>query len=102
MMFRHRSEIWRKAGLESRWTIGAISMNIVWIVLIVAVCDRTARSSYQQTTPPEWKEVEQAIGKSGSMQPGDVFKVSLPRTDLHVKVDGVQLKPALALGSWVA
>ena len=102
MMFRHVSETRRKAPLQLRWTIGAFSMHIIWIVLIVAVCDRSAQSSYQQTTPPEWKDVEQAIGKSGSMQPGDVFKVSLPRTDLHVTVDGVQLKPALALGSWVA
>jgi hypothetical protein len=36
------------------------------------------------------------------MQPGDVFKFSLPRKDLHVVLDGVQIKPALALGSWVA
>src|SRR5437868_3317505 len=36
------------------------------------------------------------------MQPGDVYKVSLPRSDLQVTVGGVALKPALALGSWVA
>lgn len=36
------------------------------------------------------------------MQPGDVYKVSLPRSDLRVSVRGVQVKPALALGSWVA
>ena len=36
------------------------------------------------------------------MQPGDVYKVSLPRSDLKVTVGGVELKPALALGSWVA
>src|SRR5689334_3080996 len=36
------------------------------------------------------------------MQPGDVYKVSLPRSDLKVTAGGVELKPALALGSWVA
>jgi len=36
------------------------------------------------------------------MQPGDVYKVSLPRTDMKVTVGGVELKPALALGSWLA
>jgi len=36
------------------------------------------------------------------MQPGDVYKVSLPRSDLKVTVNGVELKPALALGSWIA
>src|SRR5437660_7758557 len=56
----------------------------------------------QQSAATDWKAVEQALGKAGSMQPGDVYKVSLPRSDLKVTVNGVQLKPALALGSWVA
>jgi hypothetical protein len=46
--------------------------------------------------------VEQAIGKSGAMQAGDVFKFSFPRSDLNVTARGVQIKPPLALGSWVA
>jgi hypothetical protein len=36
------------------------------------------------------------------MMPGGVFRVSLPRTDLHVAVRGVLLKPAFALGSYAA
>src|SRR5436190_24078439 len=36
------------------------------------------------------------------MQPGDVYKVSLPRSELRVSVGGLELKPALALGSWLA
>ncbi|MCA1601202.1 MAG: DUF1259 domain-containing protein [Acidobacteria bacterium] len=59
-------------------------------------------SALQQASLPDWKPVEQALGKAGSMQPGDVYKVSLPRSDLKVTVAGVELKPALALGSWVA
>src|SRR5258705_9539553 len=56
----------------------------------------------QQSAGADWKAVEQALGKAGSMQPGDVYKVSLPRSDLQVTVGGVHLKPALALGSWIA
>ena len=69
-----------------------------------AVRGGTKPSSRQQqpATPAEWKSVEQAIGKSGAMQPGDVFKFSFPRSDLKVTARGVQIKPALALGSWVA
>jgi hypothetical protein len=59
-------------------------------------------SNNQQTATTDWKPVEQALGKAGSMQPGDVYKVSLPRTDLQVSVNGIQLKAPLALGSWVA
>src|SRR6201997_3741292 len=50
----------------------------------------------------DWSKVDQAIGKKGSEQPGGVHKYGLPRSDLHVTVDGVALKPALALGSWLA
>ena len=49
-----------------------------------------------------WTTVQQALGGTGTMQPGDVLKFGFPRSDLHVTVDGVALKPALALGSWVA
>lgn len=56
----------------------------------------------QQSGETDWKAVEQALGKAGSIQPGDVYKVSLPRSDLQVTVNDVRLKPALALGSWVA
>lgn len=56
----------------------------------------------QQAGATDWKAVDQALGKTGSLQPGDVYKVSLPRSDLKVTVGGVELKPALALGSWVA
>lgn len=36
------------------------------------------------------------------MQPGHVYKVSLPRSDLRVTAGGIQIKPALALGGWIA
>ena len=49
-----------------------------------------------------WKPIADALGRSGKEQPGEVYKVGMPRGDMHVTVDGVVLKPALALGSWVA
>jgi len=51
---------------------------------------------------PDWKAVEQALGKSGQLQPGDVFRVGMPRTDLSVTVKGVPVKPGFALGSYAA
>src|SRR4029453_17602468 len=33
---------------------------------------------------------------------GDVHRYGFPRTDLSVALDGVTIKPALALGGWVA
>src|SRR5260370_26215082 len=49
-----------------------------------------------------WIAGDQALGRSGAPQPGDVHKFGLPRSDLAVTVDRIQLQPALALGSWVA
>jgi Domain of Unknown Function (DUF1259) len=51
---------------------------------------------------PAWASVQQALGGKGTMQPGAVLKFGFPRSDLQVTADGVALKPALALGSWVA
>lgn len=52
--------------------------------------------------PNSWKAIESQLGRSGSIQPGDVYKFGLPRTDLHVRVGDVEIKPALALGGWLA
>jgi hypothetical protein len=49
-----------------------------------------------------WEQVvATAIGKPGIEMPGGVYRIGLPRSDLHVVLDGVTLKPALALGSWL-
>jgi hypothetical protein len=42
------------------------------------------------------------MGRPGQMQPGDVIKFGMPRKDLHIVLDGVDIKPGLALGSWAA
>ena len=46
-------------------------------------------------------KIDAALGRSGQML-GDVYKVGFPRTDLHVAVRGLAVKPGLALGSWAA
>jgi hypothetical protein len=49
----------------------------------------------------DWTKVDQAIGKPGANLPGGVHKFGLPRSDLKVMLDGVAIKPTLALGSWI-
>ena len=51
---------------------------------------------------PDWSAVGKAMGKEGAVQPGGIYRVALPRTDLHVVLDGVTLKPGFALGGWLA
>ncbi len=54
----------------------------------------------EQQSDPEWKAVEQALGKSGQIQSGGVFRIAMPRTDLKVKVQNVDVKAGFALGSY--
>jgi biotin operon repressor len=59
-------------------------------------------TSAQTPSTDDWKAVEQALGRSGQLQADGAYKFGLPRADLKVTVDGVQVKPTLALGSWLA
>ncbi len=60
----------------------------------------TSRSRAAQGA--DWSAVDQALGRKGAQQPGGVMKYSFPRSDLQVTANGVQIKPALALGGWIA
>jgi hypothetical protein len=81
---------------------GSVHIMLLVIALLLVVSSANEPNSAQQETQPDWKPVAQALGKAGSMQLGDVYKVSFPRSVLKVTAAGVELKPALALGTWVA
>ena len=49
----------------------------------------------------DWSKVDAALGKTATVN-GDVHRYGIPRSDLQVTLDGVTVKPALALGGWVA
>jgi hypothetical protein len=49
-----------------------------------------------------WSAVEQAFGRTGVPQAGEVMRFNFPRRDLRVTVGDVTVRPSLALGSWVA
>ena len=53
-------------------------------------------------TPPDWRAIEDAMGRSGKVQPDGPLKFAMPRKDLKVTVGGISIKPGLALGSWAA
>jgi hypothetical protein len=63
----------------------------------------SATASAQRTTSSRfWAPVEAALGRKGASNPDAVMKFSFPRSDLLVMLNGLAIKPALALGSWVA
>src|SRR5207302_5878904 len=77
-------------------TFYAIAFLTLFIVSSIHTVAQTANDK------SEWKPVEDALGRSGKVQPGDVLKFGMPRKDLQVTLNGVQVKPGLALGSWAA
>src|ERR1700716_1049465 len=60
-----------------------------------------AMPTLAQAADIDWKKVDAALGKPAVVS-GDVHRYGLPRSDLKVTLDGVTIKPALALGGWVA
>ena len=80
------------------------STRMNWMVfpatLAIGVVAQTLPAQAAPAT--NWTPVEEALGRKGAMQPGDVIRFSFPRSDLTVVAAGVTLRPALALGSWVA
>jgi len=69
----------------------------VSLLCALVLCARQVNAQ----TPDEWKAVERVLGRAGSLQ-GETYRIGFPRGDLHVTVGAVTLRPALALGSWVA
>ena len=49
----------------------------------------------------DWKKVDTALSKTATVS-GEVHRYGLPRSDLHVALDGVAIRPSLALGGWLA
>jgi hypothetical protein len=70
---------------------------IVTSFTLVAVVTSAPRAQGSLNTAA----IDSALGRSGQMQ-GNVYRVSFPRTDLNVTVDGVRLRAGFALGSWGA
>jgi Domain of Unknown Function (DUF1259) len=58
-------------------------------------------SAAQAAEDVDWQKVDETLGRKPAVS-GDVHRYGFPRSDLTVTVDGVTIKPALALGGWVA
>jgi hypothetical protein len=78
----------RMTIVNARILILWFSLLISWPVVVAAQGMDTAK-------------IDKLLGRSGQ-KIGDVYRVGFPRTDLHVSVAGVEIKPGLALGSWAA
>lgn len=72
------------------------------LIFRLAAAIAATLSSAALATESSWAPVTKALGRSGTELPDGVYRVRLPRSDLSVTVDGVRIKPTLALGSYLA
>lgn len=79
-----------------------MTRRVTLTALLVLSCCILVRTQQSAPAANEWKPVEDALGRKGAMQPGNVFRFNMPRSDLHVTVGGTPVKPGFALGSWAA
>ena len=69
---------------------------MIGIMLLAAALG--AADTQKAAPDSQWKPVQDVFGFAGSVLPGDVIRFNLPRSDLHVTLGGVEVKPGLALG----
>jgi Domain of Unknown Function (DUF1259) len=77
--------------------------NSYRLIVFCAVILNALVVAHSQTSvaATDWKAVEEAMGRTGQVA-GEVIRFAMPRKDLHVTLEGVEIRPALALGSWAA
>lgn len=77
-----------------------------WIRIALVILFFNSLSVYAEenaAAPLDTAKIEQLIGIKGKLDPAEnVFKVSLPHSDLAVTVAGVKMTPPLGLTSWAA
>src|SRR5712664_3104957 len=72
--------------------------KMLWMVASIFAASLTSGAHAQEI---DWQKVDDAFGRKPAVS-GDVHRYGFPRTDLTVTLDGVTIKPALALGGWIA
>src|SRR5438477_6635687 len=78
------------------------------IAVLLIVATTAVLTAQTPSSPPrspaglDTAAIDRAIGRSGQVMAGDVYRIGFPRTDLKVTVGGIPVLPALALGSWAA
>jgi hypothetical protein len=91
-----------KIALQSRLSGFCLTVGVIAFLICCTFATGQTASPAANAGASDWKRVEEAMGRPGQVQPGDVIRFSMPRKDIHVVLNGVEIKAGLALGSWVA
>src|SRR5438552_1302597 len=91
-----RNKLWIMVSIfAASFASGANAQSIDWQIF----SEPFVTSAHAQEV--DWQKVDDTLGRKPVVS-GDVHRYGFPRTDLTVTLDGVTIKPALALGGWVA
>ena len=91
-----RKALWTMASIVSAMLITAAeAQKIDWQIFT----EPFVSAAHAQDA--DWQKVDDILGRKPATT-DDVRRYGFPRTDLSVTLDGVAIKPALALGGWVA
>jgi len=91
-----RNKLWMATSILAALVLtGAGAQKIDWQIL----AEPFVSSAHAQDI--DWQKVDETLGRKPAVT-GDVRRYGFPRSDLKVTLDGVAIKPALALGGWVA
>jgi Domain of Unknown Function (DUF1259) len=74
-------------------------MRVIKFLSACAVVLSTAAGA--QTQAIDWAKIDGILGRTGAVG-GAVHRYGFPRSDLQVTLDGVTIRPTLALGGWAA
>src|SRR5438067_10782850 len=97
--FRNRN---KENTMRTRVLFVLLSSVLLLSVFAIAPSGAPQNSSKGGAASPDWKAVDNAMGRTGQDQPDGAHKFSMPRSDMKVTLDGVGLKAGFALGAWAA
>jgi hypothetical protein len=79
---------------------GTIIMRVMRLITACGIVLSTAAAAEAQGI--DWAKIDATLGRAPAGVAGGVHRYGFPRTDLQVTLDGVTIRPAFALGGWIA
>src|SRR5262245_48308101 len=81
--------VWRTTIVNRRRTRRGLSMRTLLSTSVAALAMTWAAHAAE----PDWSKVDAAMERTGAAQAGGIHRYGFPRSDLHVTLDGVSIKP---------